>query len=383
MKREQADTSTAFLEYESAAKFVAHPRTFRSTARSAIKIAAVNLLILFVFAAIVEVAYGSWFNQHRLNRLNLIRSTTITYKANHLYSPSPQSIVYRRDEFGFRGTYSSPDQIDILTVGGSTTDQRYLTDGETWQDVLAREFEHNGKTVSVVNAGVDGQSTLGHIKDFDWWFPSIPKLHARYFLFYVGINDFHMENYNRYDDLVNSNFVTALRDNSAIYYLYRTLRGVYRAQVVEQIAHRAVDFQAIKWTHRPMITEHEPLMRERLQGYRERLRILGDKVHALGGMPICVTQTERKFKSDGKRIVGDATPFRYENATINGVDQYKLMQLINQVTLETCPEIGGVGIDLAGELQFDDSDFYDFIHNTPQGAAKVGTYLYSKLKDRL
>ena len=36
-------------------------------------------------------------------------------------------------------------------------------------------------------------------------------------------------------------------------------------------------------------------------------------------------------------------------------------------------------IDLAGELDFEDSDFYDSYHNTPQGAAKIGRYLYQKM----
>ena len=253
-----------------------------------------------------------------------------------------------------------------MTIGGSTTDQRFITDGDTWQDVLAKEFASQGKTVSVVNAGIDGQSTVGHIRDFDWWFSSIPNLHARYFLFYVGINDFHMEDYNHYDDLLNSNSVMAtIRDNSALYYVFRTLRGVYQAQVVAQVSHRAIDFDHIQWTDHGLVSDHQAVMNPRLAGFRERLRILGDKVRAFGGVPICVTQTERKFKRLGDRLVGDAEVIRYDQTSINGVDQYQLMKILNQVTLEECNAIGGIGIDLAGELEFNDSDFYDFIHNTP------------------
>ena len=100
-------------------------------------------------------------------------------------------------------------------------------------------------------------------------------------------------------------------------------------------------------------------------------------------MPICVSQTERKFKRVDGRLVGDAEVIRYDQASINGVDQYQLMHILNQAMLAECSAIGGIGIDLASELEFNDSDFYDFIHNTPPGAAKVGKYLYSKLKDRL
>jgi len=38
-------------------------------------------------------------------------------------------------------------------------------------------------------------------------------------------------------------------------------------------------------------------------------------------MPICVSQTERKFKRVDGRLVGDAEVIRYDQASINGVDQ--------------------------------------------------------------
>lgn len=386
MKEDKADLNAiaGFAERQPMTNEQAPRNGIAASMKTAVKVIAINLLIIGVLALIIEAAFGSWFNPRRLNRLNLIRSTTITYSANGLYTPSPTAIRYSRDVYGFRGAYPSPDRIDIMTIGGSTTDQRFITDGDTWQDVLAKEFASQGKTVSVVNAGIDGQSTVGHIRDFDWWFSSIPNLHARYFLFYVGINDFHMEDYNHYDDLLNSNSVMAtIRDNSALYYVFRTLRGVYQAQVVAQVSHRAIDFDHIQWTDHGLVSDHQSVMNPRLAGFRERLRILGDKVRALGGVPICVTQTERKFKRLGDRLVGDAEVIRYDQTSINGVDQYQLMKILNQVTLEECHAIGGIGIDLAGELEFNDSDFYDFIHNTPPGAAKVGKYLYSKLKDRL
>lgn len=44
---------------------------------------------------------------------------------------------------------------------------------------------------------------------------------------------------------------------------------------------------------------------------------------------------------------------------------------------------GGICIDLAKELTFEDEDFYDGAHNTPQGAKKIGRYLYTKLHNVL
>ena len=71
----------------------------------------------------------------------------------------------------FRGNYNSTADIDILTVGGSTTKQHYIGDGFTWQDILSKNFQSHNEQISVVNAGIDGQSTFGHINNFHDWFP--------------------------------------------------------------------------------------------------------------------------------------------------------------------------------------------------------------------
>ena len=123
------------------------------------------------------------------------------------------------NEWGLRGHYPALDDIDIVTLGGSATDQRYITDGSTWQDVIVREFEKEGRRVSVVNAGVDGQSTYGHIKDFEWWFPTLPDFKPRYVLFYVAGNDIFKEPGGDFDDLVNDvkpNWKTHIRERSAM-----------------------------------------------------------------------------------------------------------------------------------------------------------------------
>jgi len=58
-----------------------------------------------------------------------------------------------------------------------------------------------------------------------------------------------------------------------------------------------------------------------------------------------------------------------------------MMEILNKKTLETCRQIGGIPIDLANEVEWADEDFYDFFHNTPKGAKKIGQYLFTQLKD--
>ena len=124
--------------------------------RSAAKIVSVNVVLLLIGLVGLELLFGNWFQPNRMSRLNLIRDAWLQYKVGSLYPTESQTITYVRDRHGLRGERSADGHVDILTIGGSATDQRYITEGQTWQDVLRSEFLKNGTDLSIVNAGVDG-----------------------------------------------------------------------------------------------------------------------------------------------------------------------------------------------------------------------------------
>src|SRR5262249_1236806 len=53
--------------------------------------------------------------------------------------------------------------------------------------------------------------------------------------------------------------------------------------------------------------------------------------------------------------------------------------LFNEETLAACSRIETTCLDLAGELALGPGDFYDIVHYTPAGAAKIGQYLATRL----
>jgi lysophospholipase L1-like esterase len=350
-----------------------------------LRILLANAILLAVGLLILELVFGSWIRPNQINRLNLVRDRVMRYDAEALYPP-PNSVTYTRDAWGLRGAYEGLGAIDILTLGGSATDQRFITDGATWQDVMAREFAAEGKRVSVVNAGVDGQSTYGHIKNFEWWFPSLPGFKPRYILFYVGANDVVKDPGSDYDDLVRdkrTTWKTRVRESSAIYHVVRTLKATYEARRVYDLAHHYEDFSTWEWTTVPLAHDHEALAARRLQGFRARLTRLAEETRALGATPVFVTQPfcEYRFRADGT-LEGRARPSSYDDTQINGVDLYNIMRLMGRVTMEVCAEAQGVCIDAAQELVWEEGDFYDAVHNTPQGAERLGRYLHARLRDR-
>ena len=107
------------------------------------------------------------------------------------------SDVYTRDRYGLRGNYGDdPANFEILVIGGSTTDEGFITDGETWVDVLGRRLTGAGVPRVTVNAGVSDHTTVGHLYSFDAWFPEIPGLKPRFFITLIGVNDLE----NDHDD---------------------------------------------------------------------------------------------------------------------------------------------------------------------------------------
>ena len=354
--------------------------------KRSIIILSVNMIIVGLGVVISELIFGNWIHSNNLTKLNMVRSQTIKYNIEDLYGSSSPEINYTRDEYGLRGSFKDPSEIDILTVGGSTTDQRNIMDGETWQDVIQEQFKQIGEEFVVANAGIDGQSTFGHIKNFDWWFPEIPNLKPKYILFYVGINDFYKDEGAGNDALISTKETWSVRqtlsEKSAIFNLLRTLKGIYKAQLEQSVglAHRSVDHSKVGWINNAMLSSYGDLMKTRLNEYAERLNILIDKTRDVGSIPIFVTQPSRTYRKKDGVIEGSRWTIRYDNTKINGLDFYYMIRKLDKVTISVCQARRVVCIDMAEDTVWEDNDFYDRWHMTPKGTKRVGFYLFEQLK---
>jgi len=357
-------------------------------------IIAVNILIFAVAVLALEAIFGTWFFSDPIRILNISQNVNIKFLHDSPYLPAEPS-RYVRDEWGLRGAYEDLANITILTVGGSTTDQMYLTEGQTWQDVLRNQFVKAGLDVTVVNAGVSGQSTYGHIRNFDLWFPHVSKLKPKYILVYVGNNDMFLDAPNRHWDQLTrgntSSLVQKISDNSAVFYLMRTLRGMFLARGVG-LTDTVVDFERATWTTESVRTDYEEIFRSRLEAYAARLSLLIERIRKFGATPIIVTQARGDYRFVDDRVIGmqgakgralrnyvDGILGDLDSIPFTGVDHYLILSLFNRTSIEVCHRTDTVCVDLGNELHFEIGDFYDYVHSTPQGAQKIGRYLFEKL----
>ncbi len=288
---------------------------------------------------------------------------------------------YVRDEYGLRGPYDDPSSIDILVMGGSTTDERFVDEGKTWVDHLRHRFAAAGFPLQVVNAGIDGHSTFGHIWSFDMWFPLIPDLRARYVLCYVGINDVAASEANRYDVMRSGDWQRRIRyylvNNSAFYHLYRTIRGNIRARDAHLVhgGNPVLDAEWSELPQRPKLNEARLRIEDKLDSFAGRVRVLSEKIRTFGAEPIFVTQPRGDYRMRDGGILGQAMG----DGTVD-IGGYVENRLYALKLMEACEAVGGICIDLAGGFSFENGNLYDSIHTTPQGSERVGKAIFEQLK---
>lgn len=319
-----------------------------------------------------ELVFGSWvFGPDFGLLLNVPRNVDLRHDTSSRY-PGTGISVYRKDRYGFRGSYADPSDIDVLVIGGSTTNELYIDEKDSWVEVMRRTLAEGGKRRVVVNAAVDGHSTVGHIRSFDLWFPNVPGLKPRFVVAYIGINDVFVEGQARYDAIAAegawARASARVRNNSAVYHLVAVVRGMIQARKV-RIVHggdKRRELVVVKEAVLPGPADHAG----RIAAYRGRVAELARRIRKFGARPVIVTQRRGdSFAADGGWLAtGPAA-----------VAAQAVLAMFNRAAMAACREAGGVCIGLAGEIGLSPEDFSDAIHTRPSGSRRIGVYLARKL----
>ena len=102
---------------------------------------AISIVLVSTFSALIllEILLRSFKKDDGWDvtrEANIIRNFEFSYILNGLYPSNTQLVNYRRNEYGLRDDCTDPSEIKILTIGGSTTDQRYVAFNATYQKIL-------------------------------------------------------------------------------------------------------------------------------------------------------------------------------------------------------------------------------------------------------
>ncbi len=305
--------------------------------------------------------------------LNILRNFQMTYDISNLYQHDSLGADYIRDEYGLRDVCETPGEIDILTIGGSTTDQRYVPFDSTYQSVLEKRLlTHIDDFGCVSNAGVDGHSTWGHMFAFEYWFPLIPGLKPKFIILYVGINDANFQRTNNPNSGYDNNkpggikgFLKRFEVVNALLPLYRLLKQSSENESAAYAGHSSRPYVDDEYLVDAMNEQTEFLSEQNAKAFRSRMQSLLKSISALDAIPICVTQPHRYIMKKKGKIYGVPNVL---GEGFSGIDYDYSIRKLNDIVFELCKKNT---LDLYNH-KFLSSHFYDGVHATPMGSTEIG-----------
>lgn len=305
---------------------------------------------------------------------------------NTTISKLDKKIIHRKNSLGFRGSEPPKhfsDYLTILTIGGSTTECFYISDGKTWPDHLERRLSKGFNNVWLNNAGFDGHSTFGHnvlVRDY------ISRLKPDVALFLVGLNDIELDVSRTPDRLLLAqpgiyslqNLALVIGNHSEI---VLSLINIYRILKARKygLSHGSVNFSELP-TMEVLSSEQEEILKRQdpyLGSYRQRLHDLIESCLGKGIEPVFVTQPALCGPVVDLDSGIDLGIVQLQGS--NGNVIWKRLERYNQVTRELSRRNGLMLIDLAAALPKRSAYYYDFWHYSNDGAFAVAEIIASRL----
>lgn len=364
------------------------------------------LLPFLIVVFILELFFGSWNYTTQLTDVRKFKETTLILNNIWYKTNEDRKIQIYLNKFGFRGKLknNSIDNLDILTVGGSTTVQSTLTDGKTFQDILSKLFKEKlDKEIYVLNAGEDAHSTKSHIHSLNNRFKKL-NIKPKYFLFFIGVNEgIEAEHFDRSWNIKNQ---LLLRIYNSSFIVNKILEvRLYLGTLITN----PIKFQ--KWHLNGYLPFEEELKSENYifinkdkdyeNNLTEKLKLELDNTRKnileltrivnseYNAKAIFVTNKKAlAFKENNSIKVFHKPIF---DTSLIGIGKnhdikinYYLTKIISDNIIDACKEnVKNICLNLNDELDLNNTDFHDFAHHKPSGALKIGSYLFENLKNEI
>jgi lysophospholipase L1-like esterase len=296
----------------------------------------------------------------------------------------PKATVHTKNSLGFRGATLPPnfgDYLTILTIGGSTTECFYLSDGKTWPDLLGAGLARDFPRVWLNNAGMDGATTHRHLILLEDY---VAQLKPKMVLFLVGINDVGM---GRIDDKPHRGLGGRLKSLTHKSEVYALGLNLYRYFVARSrgLHHQELDLKGQGAFEVSEAVQRETLRRHReeyLPYYRARLEKLVriSRGHGIG--PVFITQPTLYGPGTDPATGVDLGKVRL-GENLNGALMYAVVELYNETLRQVGAKDGVPVIDLARDMPRNSTYYYDYLHYTEAGAVRVAEIIHRDLRQIL
>ena len=342
--------------------------------KSLTKIVLANFLVFLIIIAIMEIFFGNWFAKHSFGPY--MREHRL--KKNHVvlsYNNIQYDYYYKRNYHGFRGEEIDPAQIESVMIGGSTTDERYKPIKFSIAENLNVLLKKNGYNFKIINAGIEGQSTYGHIHNFKHWFPKLKNFSPKLYIFYIGLNDYSFEpdqdkysnyNYEADGNLMNAEaievFFDTFKSNSFFYDKLRILKQKYYSTA-----------KTVKYYH-----DSEKLKDLEYINYKQALE-LHDVEKLKLKHQIVISKYLNRVKILNSFVTKKNSTAVFINQVLATGNKNEKLFILNYSLIEYCKNTNMYCIDLAAELNGKYKYWWDRHHTTGLGSKVVAETVINDL----
>ncbi len=350
----------------------------------------INVGVFFFSFFTIDIVLGDYFRfKNPVKQIPwALSDVSFKYDISKNYKREKNNLInYSRDKEGYRSITKDKNKI-ILTIGGSTTDQRLVDDKSTWQALMNKNKTFS--SFNIINAGVDGQSSFGHLFSLEKWHSiSLPKEKVKLVIYYFGVNDRLILNEGKkYTLSKKQNFLDKIKffisNNSFFYKKIKIIKNKYVKEKQDT---------EVMWIHQkrkyPFLSQGEKklMIKKKYLGEKVYSKIIRDlsiksKLLFPNAKIIFVQQQAPGCEYLNENTFLDRLPkeIRLEKFCEDVFNIYKIQnKIINNLPKEYKPKI----LEMYKEKIISDDGVYDYIHNNEKGALEVSQYLINKIKPLL
>lgn len=342
-----------------------------------------SLLLVELCARVLPVSLPRTRTQG--GTINLPISTSYELRLQPAIAGLDDVIYVRKNDVGFRGEdYEKWNGAfpKVVAIGGSTTENLYLTDGDTWVDRIGVMLATAGIPVWINNAGIDGHSTFGHQRVWD---QIVKPLAPDTVLLLVGANDVARDADNHLDqnafvlprDKV-LHFLAILTPYSKIAEMLSVWYQSRPAMRQGLVTENPIDVTSARSIYRTPdeIKEKVAEYATSRETYKVRLRALVQSIRESGSEPVLMTQPALygPARDDKTGVDLEAIELPQKDTTgksVNGLMQWEILESYNNITRLVGKEEHVAVLDLANKLTKSTFWYYDYLHVTKAGAAEI------------
>tara|TARA_Y100000590_G_scaffold307345_1_gene346964 strand:- start:1961 stop:3013 length:1053 start_codon:yes stop_codon:yes gene_type:complete len=308
------------------------------------KIVFTNFLIVIFFIILIELFFGYWFDKYNFGpymREHRMKNQPTTFK----YEGKIYTYNYKRNYYGFRGEDVDPSNINAVIMGGSDIDERYKPDEFTITEYLNKLLKENNYDLKILNAGIEAQSTVGIIYNFNHWFTKLENFSPKLILLYIGLSDtgipenFDLSKSGREGHIKNPDKIEVFFDNiksrSLLYDSLRIFKFKYlpRKNFVKYDGdidpNREKDFSYIEYETALQSYDLNKIQKKYeivIKNFLSRVDVLYEKSKKIKAKPIFITSVRSQGNTEINFIFNHSLILHCKNKNYNCINVAKKLK---------------------------------------------------------